>query len=44
MQYNIHIKRSAEKELDVLPNEIHDRIIDKIVLLKDEPKPHGIKS
>ncbi len=43
MKYGIRIKRSAEKELDILSDDIYNRIVDKIISLKEEPRPHGSK-
>jgi mRNA interferase RelE/StbE len=43
MAYDVFLKRSAEKELDRLPTNIHDRIIEHLVSLKEEPRPVGAK-
>ncbi|MBM3212937.1 type II toxin-antitoxin system RelE/ParE family toxin [Candidatus Poribacteria bacterium] len=43
MAYIVNLKNSAEKELDDLPREIYDRIIKRLVSLKEIPRPHGVK-
>jgi len=43
MSYAVYLKRSAEKELDRLPAEVHDRVIKQLISLRDDPRPHGIK-
>lgn len=42
-EYRIFIKRSAEKELSRLPNEIHDRIVRRLLDLKSNPIPKNVK-
>lgn len=43
MPYAVYLKRSAEKELDRLPKEVYDRIIKRLISLRDNPRPHGTK-
>lgn len=43
MSYLIRLKRSAEKELERLPTKTHDRIVETLLSLKENPLPHGIK-
>jgi len=43
MSYAVYLKRSAEKELDRLPIEVHDRVIKQLISLRDNPRPHGMK-
>ena len=43
MTYTILLKRSAEKELANLPDEIHDRIVEKLQSLIENPNPKGVK-
>ncbi len=43
MAYVINLKRSAEKELKRLPATIHDRAIERLVSLKENPRPAGAK-
>ena len=44
MTYVINLKQSAEKELKKLPGMIHDRIVERLLLLKDNPRPQRVKS
>jgi mRNA interferase RelE/StbE len=41
--YEVLIIRSAEKELDNLPDTICDRLSKRIISLKDNPRPIGTK-
>ena len=41
--YKITITRSAQKQLDKLPNNIADRLIDAIYDLSENPRPPGHK-
>jgi mRNA interferase RelE/StbE len=43
MPYAVYLKRSAEKELDRLPRKVHDRIVKRLLSLRDNPWPLGIK-
>jgi mRNA interferase RelE/StbE len=43
MPYVVHLKRSAEKELSDLPWEVQQRIIKRLLALKDNPWPPGAK-
>jgi mRNA interferase RelE/StbE len=43
MPYVVYLKRSAEKELDCLPTAIHERILQRLISLKDNPRPPGAK-
>jgi mRNA interferase RelE/StbE len=43
MPYEIHLKRSAEKELADLPREVHRKIIKRLLALKINPRPPGTK-
>ena len=43
MSYGICLKRSAEKELQGLPAKIHDRVIEILISLKENPRPLGVK-
>jgi mRNA interferase RelE/StbE len=43
MPYTVKLKRSAEKELDKLPSKIHDKVINILLLLKENPFPHNFK-
>ena len=43
MAYTVNLKRSAEKELEKLPTKIHDKIINILLSLKENPFPHNSK-
>jgi mRNA interferase RelE/StbE len=43
MAYTVYLKRSAEKELKDLPVRIHDKIIETLLSLKDNPFPRNAK-
>ncbi|MCL5062264.1 MAG: type II toxin-antitoxin system RelE/ParE family toxin [Nitrospirae bacterium] len=43
MSYIVKLKRSAEKELERLPEKIHDRIVVSLIALKENPLPVGVK-
>lgn len=43
MPYEIHLKRSAEKELAGLPREVHRKVIKRLPALKTNPRPRGVK-
>ncbi len=43
MAYAVNLKRSAEKELEKLPGKIHDRIINILLSLKENPFPRNSK-
>lgn len=39
MNYEIYIKKSAEKELEAIPEKIHDKMIKCILALSRNPRP-----
>jgi len=43
MPYTVKLKRSAEKELDNLPTKIHDKVINILLSLKENPFPRNFK-
>ncbi len=43
MAYKLYLKRSAEKELSRLQPAIHDRIVQRLLSLQDNPMPPGTK-
>ncbi len=43
MPYTVKLKKSAEKELDYLPTRIHDKIINLLLSLKENPFPRNSK-
>lgn len=38
-RYTVEIKRSAEREMDRLPEDVHMRISEKILALETNPRP-----
>lgn len=43
MNYQVILKRSAEKELDVLRVSIFNRIKEKLLSLASNPRPFGVQ-
>ena len=43
MAYTVCLKRSAEKELEGLPAKMHDKIIEALLSLRDDPFPRSAK-
>ncbi|NJL23114.1 MAG: type II toxin-antitoxin system RelE/ParE family toxin, partial [Leptolyngbyaceae cyanobacterium SM1_3_5] len=43
MSYQVLIPRPTQKRLDNLPKEVRDRMIEKILLLAENPRPSGTK-
>ena len=43
MTYTVYLKKSAEKELKDLPEDVHDRIVKQLLALKNDPRPRGSK-
>ncbi len=43
MSYQVHILRSAEKELDRLPATVHARLSKRTLSLEENPRPRGVK-
>jgi mRNA interferase RelE/StbE len=39
--YRVVIQRSAEKEIAKLPQAIRQRVVDAILSLESDPRPHG---
>ena len=42
MTYEIIITRTIQKQLDNLPNNIQERVYEKIAQLAEEPRPDGV--
>jgi mRNA interferase RelE/StbE len=42
-RYAVHVKRSAEKELDALPARARNRISQQLLALEADPRPHGVE-
>ena len=43
MNYTVRLKRSAEKELEDLPDNIHNRIVKRLLALEQNPRPRGTR-
>jgi len=43
MNYTVRLKRSAEKELEDLPDHVHDRIAERLLALEQNPRPRGVR-
>jgi len=41
--YQVILKRSAEKELDALQENLRERILRRLLTLEENPRPSGIK-
>ncbi len=39
--YSLVIKRTAAKEIEALPDKVRLRIVERIGLLANNPRPHG---
>ncbi|MBD2425046.1 type II toxin-antitoxin system RelE/ParE family toxin [Phormidium sp. FACHB-1136] len=42
MPYSVFIAKSVQKQINRLPTTIKAKVIEKIVLLKSEPRPVGV--
>lgn len=43
MTYTVEIKRSAEKEMESLPRDVHQRVTAKILSLETNQRPSGVR-
>ncbi len=41
MHYQVVIPKPVQKQLDDIPDDVRDRIIKRIVMLKERPRPRG---
>lgn len=41
MHYQVVIPKPVQKQLDDVPDDVRDRIIKRIVMLKEHPRPRG---
>ena len=41
--YALLIKRSAERDLRRLPSVLFERVNERILSLRDDPRPHGVR-
>jgi mRNA interferase RelE/StbE len=42
MTYTVIVPKPVQKQLDSLPDDMRDRILEKIVLLAGNPRPEGV--
>jgi mRNA interferase RelE/StbE len=42
MSYTVVISKSVQKQVDNLPNDVSDRVLEKIQNLALEPRPDGV--
>jgi len=43
LSYQVHILRSAEKEMERLPATVQARLSQRILSLEENPRPRGVK-
>lgn len=43
MSYRVVVPKPVQKQLAQLPKNFHDRIVDKILNLAEDPRPSGAK-
>ena len=43
MSYEVILPKSGQKELDHLPTEINDRVLDRLAALEANPRPADVK-
>jgi mRNA interferase RelE/StbE len=43
MNYTVRLKRSAEKELEDLPDHVHTRTVERLLALEQNPRPRGVR-
>jgi len=41
MHYQVVIPKPVQKQLDDVPDEVRDRIVKRIMMLKEHPRPRG---
>jgi len=41
MSYQVIIPKPVQKQLDDLPDDVFKRVIEKLDILKENPRPHG---
>jgi mRNA interferase RelE/StbE len=41
MSYQVIISKPVQKQLDSLPDDVHERAIKRIMALKENPRPRG---
>ncbi|MBI2872409.1 MAG: type II toxin-antitoxin system RelE/ParE family toxin [Chloroflexi bacterium] len=43
MHYEVKLRRAAQKELDALPEQDYEKLVEAINTLKDTPRPPRVK-
>lgn len=43
MSYEVILPKSVQKELDRLPTELNERVLDRLVALEANPRPSDVK-
>ncbi len=41
--YVVSLKRAADRELERLPTQVHDRIVERLLTLKEDPQTVGVR-
>jgi mRNA interferase RelE/StbE len=41
MRYQVVVPKPVQKQLDSLPDNVHERVLKRIVALKENPRPPG---
>ncbi len=41
MEYRVVIPRPVQKQLDALPGDVRERVVSRLLGLRDAPRPHG---
>jgi len=41
--YVVSLKRAADRELERLPTQVHERIVERLLTLKEDPQPVGVR-
>ena len=41
MHYQVVIPKPVQKQLDDIPDDVRDRIVKRIMMLKEHPRPRG---
>lgn len=42
MKFTLLISKTVQKQIDDLPNDVRERVIEEIQCLADEPRPDGV--
>ncbi|WP_059000526.1 type II toxin-antitoxin system RelE family toxin [Leptolyngbya sp. NIES-2104] len=43
MSYAVNVPKAVGKQLDKLPTDVRERLVEKILLLTDDARPDGVK-